>query len=142
MADLTDEQIKKLLAIDGFTPGPWDIVAQERCGFRSTEYYHEVWDNDFNAIVEEVTRAHADGGIENIRLIAAAPDLHAALRQTLARALAAEAKVERLRAALADLVDCNERWNTAVQQIIRRPPNWTDNYLNAARAALKETRHD
>lgn len=85
------------------------------------------------------------------RAAAALDDPYAALNQHLhgdgdskwrTRALAAEAEVARLRAALSDLVTCNERWNESVQQIIGRVPNWTDGYLDRARAALRGDRHD
>lgn len=133
---VTDEEIQQMLAISGYIEGAWFVSRDVVCAPGN--------DNDLWMVAEICgSCGHPqDTSDANATLIAAAPDLQAALRQTLARALAAEAKVERLRAALADLVDCNERWNDAVLRIIHRPPNWTDNYLNAARATLKDTCHD
>jgi hypothetical protein len=48
----------------------------------------------------------------------------------------AEAEVERLREALRNLVKMNEEHNAAVEAVIGRPLNWSDNYLDEARAAL------
>ena len=53
-----------------------------------------------------------------------------------ARRAAAIEAVGALVEALAELVDCNERYNAAVQTIIHRPPDWDDGYLAKARAAL------
>lgn len=50
--------------------------------------------------------------------------------------------IDQLRNALSDLVECNERWNASVQKVIGRVPNWTDGYLDRARAILKETCRD
>lgn len=60
-------------------------------------------------------------------------------RLGLAHATAIAALPE-LIAALDGLVRCNEEWNANVQSIIGRPPNWTDGYLDAARAALAKAR--
>lgn len=46
-------------------------------------------------------------------------------------------EVARLREALIELVGINEEWNTIVGDIIGKPPGWTDNYLDKARAALR-----
>jgi hypothetical protein len=40
--------------------------------------------------------------------------------------------------ALRDLVAANEDWNAAVALIIGKPPGWTDEYLDRARAAIKK----
>lgn len=45
----------------------------------------------------------------------------------------------RLRTALRNLVDINEHHNEAISKIIHRPLDWTDGYLDEARAALAET---
>lgn len=37
---------------------------------------------------------------------------------------------------LSELVGCNERWNADVQQIIGKPPTWTESYLDHARELL------
>ena len=44
---------------------------------------------------------------------------------------------DELLAALKDLVRVNETWNDEVQNVIGRPPTWTDGYLDAARAAIE-----
>ena len=38
--------------------------------------------------------------------------------------------------ALANLIRMNEEHNAAVEKVMGRPLNWSDNYLNEARAAL------
>ncbi|MDO5705559.1 MAG: hypothetical protein Q4G49_10885 [Paracoccus sp. (in: a-proteobacteria)] len=65
------------------TPGPWKRLRQERYGHRAVEFYDEIWDENHNVLVEEVTRAHADGGSANLRFIAAAPDLATKYRAAL-----------------------------------------------------------
>jgi hypothetical protein len=55
----------------------------------------------------------------NAHLIAAAPSMYAALEA---------------------LVTVNENWNTSVSNVIHRPPNWNDSYLDKARAALAKAR--
>lgn len=57
-----------------------------------------------------------------------------------ARAEAAEAANAELREALRKLVQVNEEWNASVAAIIGRPPNWTDGYLDEARALLSGER--
>ena len=42
--------------------------------------------------------------------------------------------------ALEALVKANEEWNAAVEKIAGRPANWTDDYLNAARAAIAKAK--
>jgi hypothetical protein len=49
---------------------------------------------------------------------------------------ALEAEVGRLREALRNLVKMNEEHNAAIEAVIGRPLNWSDNYLDEARAAL------
>lgn len=104
------------------TPGPWE----------------GAWDlpeNESNLLSEEtgeewLIRA-ADGTIvvgtmyydglritcrpEDLSVLKAAPDLLARLKE---------------------LVRVNEEWNAAVEEIIGRPPNWNDSYLDGARAAI------
>jgi hypothetical protein len=46
------------------------------------------------------------------------------------------AEIERLRGALGNLIRMNEEHNAAVEKVMGRPLNWSDNYLNEARAAL------
>lgn len=53
---------------------------------------------------------------------------------------ALKAEVERLRVALRNLVQMNVEHNDAVAAVIRRPVNWSDNYLDEARAALGEAK--
>jgi len=46
------------------------------------------------------------------------------------------AENKRLRGVLGNLVRMNEEHNAAVEKVMGRPLNWSDNYLNEARAAL------
>lgn len=64
------------------------------------------------------TKTPLDEANANARLIAAAPDLLAALRE---------------------LVRANTSWNAAVESCIGRPVAWTDDYLDAARAAIAKS---
>jgi hypothetical protein len=43
----------------------------------------------------------------------------------------------RLAEALANLVNANETWNQGIMDVIGRPPNWNDSYLNEAKEALQ-----
>lgn len=45
---------------------------------------------------------------------------------------------QKLKTALSALVGVNEQWNATVEEIIGRPSNWTDIYLDRAREALKD----
>ena len=45
-------------------------------------------------------------------------------------------RVTELEAALRGLIRMNEEHNAAVETVIGRPPNWSDTYLDEARAAL------
>ena len=64
------------------TPGPWHLDAQESFDGRATYHFYRVFDDNLNAICCEEYGAHNDGGLANMRLIAAAPDLLAALELT------------------------------------------------------------
>ena len=44
---------------------------------------------------------------------------------------------DRLAEALKNLVKANEIWNQGMMDVIGRPPNWNDSYLNEAKQALK-----
>jgi hypothetical protein len=44
--------------------------------------------------------------------------------------------------ALANLIRMNEEHNAAVEKVMGRPLNWSDDYLNEARATLKGKSHD
>jgi septal ring factor EnvC (AmiA/AmiB activator) len=44
---------------------------------------------------------------------------------------------DRLAEALANLVKANETWNQGMMDVIGRPPNWNDSYLNEAKEALQ-----
>jgi len=44
---------------------------------------------------------------------------------------------DRLAEALANLVNANETWNQGMMDVIGRPPNWNDSYLNEAKEALQ-----
>lgn len=68
--------------MSGFTPGPWQIHEATRYGDRSQWSEYEIWSQDCDVLVAtEVRRAHRDGGLANVRLIAAAPELLEALLQ-------------------------------------------------------------
>jgi hypothetical protein len=44
---------------------------------------------------------------------------------------------DRLAMALKNLVKANETWNQGMMDVIGRPPNWNDSYLNEAKQALQ-----
>jgi len=44
---------------------------------------------------------------------------------------------DRLAEALANLVKANETWNQGMMDVIGRPPNWNDSYLNESKEALQ-----
>jgi hypothetical protein len=44
---------------------------------------------------------------------------------------------DRLAEALKNLVKANEIWNQGMMDVIGRPPNWNDSYLNEAKQALQ-----
>jgi hypothetical protein len=44
---------------------------------------------------------------------------------------------DRLAEALKNLVKANETWNQGMMDVIGRPPNWNDSYLNEAKQALQ-----
>jgi len=44
---------------------------------------------------------------------------------------------DRLAEALANLVKANETWNQGMMDVIGRPPNWNQSYLNEAKEALQ-----
>lgn len=48
----------------------------------------------------------------------------------------ADNTIAELVGALQDLVQANEKWNADVETIIGRHPNWSDAYLDRARAAI------
>ena len=60
-------------------------------------------------------------------------EAHEATKELLGRAVK---RVDALEGALGRLVKMNEDHNAAVERVIGRPLNWTDDYLNEARAAL------
>lgn len=98
----TAREREELAALDGHTPGPWQVRDCDSVGHRCTNYYQEIWSENFDVLVTtEVTRAHGDGGRENIRLIAGAPDLKATLAAALDALDAKDAEIERMRALLA-----------------------------------------
>jgi len=48
---------------------------------------------------------------------------------------------DRLAEALVNLVKVNETWNQGMMDVIGRPPNWNDSYLNEAKEALQSLTH-
>jgi hypothetical protein len=50
---------------------------------------------------------------------------------------AVTAQRDRLAESLANLVKANETWNQGMMDVIGRPPNWNDSYLNEAKSALQ-----
>ncbi len=53
---------------------------------------------------------------------------------------AKDALIAELVAALGGLVEINTKWNVTVEKTIGRPPNWTDGYLDMARAVLAKAK--
>ena len=101
MTDTSRDAVERLL--ENVTPGPWRIKDCAAMGYRCTNYYQEIWNDETDILVTtEVTRAHNDGGAANMRFIAAARDLVPAL---LARAEAAESKLAKAVEALETIVD-------------------------------------
>lgn len=93
------------------TPGPWRIHDCDTIGHRCTHYYQEIWNDETDIIVTtEVTRAHNDGGVANMRRIATLPDLEAAYLD-----LYDEAK--RLRADLRHVID---EWDATFALMLAR----------------------
>lgn len=101
------------------TPAPWKV------GGDGPALWVEGPDPDRNVICDIIGRqenGEYDAGLTdedeaNARLIAAAP---------------------RLAEALKELVRINEEHNDAISAIISKPLGWKDDYLNDARAALRE----
>ena len=88
----------RLDGLAGHTPGPWRLHDAEAFEGRATYHYQEVWSDGLDVIAAEVYRAHGDGGRQNMRLIAAAPDLLTSYRAALD-------EIDRLTAALAEAED-------------------------------------
>jgi hypothetical protein len=101
MTDQTTDPRALVERLTGYTPGPWHIENCQTYVDRGTSFYQEVWSDKTDVLVStEVTRAHGDGGAANMRLIAAAPDILAALTAALDRAEKAEAERDELDALL------------------------------------------
>jgi chromosome segregation ATPase len=64
-------------------------------------------------------------------------DVTLRLGNTQERMIDAERQRDRLAEALANLVKANETWNQGIMDVMGRPPNWNDSYLNAAKQALQ-----
>lgn len=151
MTDLID---RAKAALEKATPGPWALSEDTCYSGRMSGIYYRVWDDDLNAICSEEYGAHNDGGKENMRLIALAPDL--------ARALIREREAgERLAKVLQDFqrrlfsarqnftqaaVDAQKRGdfelrttiqNTALTALDGFPEEKIDASLAAYRAAIK-----
>ena len=88
----------RLDGLAGHAPGPWRLHDAEAFEGRATYHYQEVWSDGLDVIAAEVYRAHGDGGRQNMRLIAAAPDLLVGYRAALD-------EIDRLTAALAEAED-------------------------------------
>jgi hypothetical protein len=97
---MTDNLIERLnAATEGTTPGPWRVHDAESMGDRCCNYYMEIWSSDYDILVAtEVTRAHNDGGVKNMRFIAAARQL---VPEAAAALAAKDAEIARYRTALA-----------------------------------------
>lgn len=99
MTDHIDNARALIESLTGYTPGPWKIHNCESYVERGISFHQEIWCAETDILVtSEVTRAHNDGGARNMRLIAAAPDLHAALTGALD-------EIERLRGHLESIAD-------------------------------------
>ena len=115
---MTPEQIKEARALvdrlDGYTPGPWTV---ERFGsYRNNDgTMFETWK------ISPQRSVYGSMFENDARLAAVAPDLHATLTAALD-------EIERLRAALGDVIDCDHH-------------NFTDGppprYVRISREALK-----
>ena len=135
---VTREEIDALLALDGFTPGPWvpvdDVVMADRDG-----------------VPIFIVKVYHPCAVENAALIAAAPDLHRALAAERKGVDAAEAENARLLDEIKRLTAENERMRNALT-FYTISDNWRiDGPLDGnsggftggpAEAVLKETSHD
>jgi hypothetical protein len=102
------------------TPGKWEAKNVDDTG--GPYFYYEPGGNRVEVPGWMVYGPKSLGNGEcganteaDARMMAAAPDLYEAL---------------------CDLVDCNDRWNAAVKELMPAPPDWNGSYLDAARAAL------
>lgn len=59
---------------------------------------------------------------------------------TAATIHAKDALIAELVSALCGLVEINTKWNAMVERTIGRPPNWTDGYLDLARAVIAKAK--
>ena len=128
--DIAKLRAKTLALIHGTTPGPWFRDCWDVLGSGAGAGTGSICEVAYPNGDDDQYWKHGEADA-NVRLIAAAPTLAADNLRLLD-------EIERLREALADLVECNDRWNASVQAVIGRVPNWTDGYLDAARAALAE----
>lgn len=101
--DLPREGNGRFVSGNAHTPGPWQVVQMTRLG-ANTYIFAEPFDAQWSPIAEHVN------GQDNARLIAAAPDLLASLREMVAGYSGStldicspqtRAKVQRARAAIA-----------------------------------------
>lgn len=76
-----------------------------------------ICDDAGDRIVAEVPKMYDENDLANARLIAAAPELLEALQ---------------------GLVRVNEEHNQSFIEVIGKPLNWKDDYLEAARAAIRK----
>lgn len=65
-------------------------------------------------------------------------DKDAEIRRLRKQVEAKDRQLRVAREALEELVDCNERHDAAVAEVIGRPPKWKDAYLDKARTALTQ----
>lgn len=98
------------------TPGPWEI---ERYSYGLIQIVGDLKvisddEEHFTTVVEQISATNEES---NARLIAAAPELLEAL---------------------VALVKINEEHNQSFIDVIGKPLNWKDDYLDAARAAIRK----
>lgn len=99
------------------TPGPWTFDPANKG--RTFEHLYAITSASGAAVAYVPMRGDEAVVEANARTLAASVDL---------------------REALEGLVKVNEEWNAAVERITGRQPNWTDRYLDAARAALAKAK--
>jgi len=92
-------------------------IADKRSWFEESDHDHDA------------TNAQYCNDVFGQRLIARIQSDAAKLREL-------DEQIAELVSALSGLVKINEKWNAMVERTIGRPPNWTDGYLDMARAVL------
>lgn len=127
MANVTQEDRDAVFAFCADTNKEWAEISKAHPGLPASALH-------FAAELREANELNASAERECADMRLRAVNAETELRE-------ARAALEETRKALAGLVKINEDWNASVEKIIGRAPNWSDDYLDAARAALKEAPH-